>query len=199
MAEVIGPDETTKALGEESTYSIKNTKTGQTYHYSKYPITKNTLKYKKIKAAGGDHKHATIHKDGKPVKEAYSDIIKKEAQRKKNQEQRVKDKKITNKHKFAYSKEEVEQVDEADRSSNYGISQADIYQLYGYSKKFLAGEPVKEVLLIYPRSETFASPLEAFWYSEPSERLWVAPYDLEAERLVLPTDSFLSQSIENAA
>jgi hypothetical protein len=56
-------------LDEADVYSIKNTKTGQIYHNSKYPIDKNTQVYKKIKSAGGDHKHAAIHKNGKLVQE----------------------------------------------------------------------------------------------------------------------------------
>jgi hypothetical protein len=59
---------------EADTYSIKNTKTGQIYHTSKYPITKSTERYKKIKAAGGDHIHATIHKNGKPMTEEVEQI-----------------------------------------------------------------------------------------------------------------------------
>lgn len=55
---------------DEATYSIKNTKTGQIYFHSKYPITKDNSRLKKIQAAGGDHVHATPHKDGKPMNEA---------------------------------------------------------------------------------------------------------------------------------
>lgn len=56
---------------DEAVYSIKNTKTGQIYFHSKYPITKDNSRLKKIQAAGGDHIHATPHKDGKPMSEAY--------------------------------------------------------------------------------------------------------------------------------
>ena len=59
----------TKQLNEADVYSIKNKKTGQIYHHSKYPITKNTQKFKQIKSAGGDHVHAEIHMNGKPIKE----------------------------------------------------------------------------------------------------------------------------------
>lgn len=54
---------------EEATYSIKNTKTGQIYFHSKYPINKDNERLKKIQSAGGDHIHATPHKDGKPLSE----------------------------------------------------------------------------------------------------------------------------------
>ena len=53
----------------EATYSIKNTKTGQIYFHSKYPINKDNNRLKKIQSAGGDHIHATPHKDGKPLSE----------------------------------------------------------------------------------------------------------------------------------
>jgi len=56
-------------MDEADVYSIKNKKTGQIYHHSKYPITKNTQKFKQIKSAGGDHVHAEIHVNGKPIKE----------------------------------------------------------------------------------------------------------------------------------
>jgi hypothetical protein len=61
-------------LDEADVYSIKNTKTGQIYHNSKYPIDKNTQVYKKIKSAGGDHKHAAIHKNGKLVQEEVEQL-----------------------------------------------------------------------------------------------------------------------------
>lgn len=63
-----------EAMNEESElieaiYSIKNTKTGQVYKMSKYPINSNNETLKKIHSAGGDHVHATPHKDGKPIQE----------------------------------------------------------------------------------------------------------------------------------
>lgn len=55
-------------------YSIKNTKTGQLYHVSKYPITQKSQIYQKIKSAGGDHVYATIHKNKKPIGEAAEQV-----------------------------------------------------------------------------------------------------------------------------
>jgi hypothetical protein len=57
---------------EEAVYSIKNTKTGQIYFHSKYPINKDNERLKKIQSAGGDHIHATPHKDSKPMNEAWN-------------------------------------------------------------------------------------------------------------------------------
>jgi hypothetical protein len=66
--------EEVEQMDEADIYSIKNKKTGQIYHHSKYPITKNTQKFKQIKSAGGDHVHAEIHVNGKPIKEDVEQI-----------------------------------------------------------------------------------------------------------------------------
>jgi len=62
-------NEAVEQMDEADVYSIENKKTGQIYHHSKYPITKNNQKFKQIKSAGGDHVHAEIHVNGKPMKE----------------------------------------------------------------------------------------------------------------------------------
>jgi hypothetical protein len=67
-------NEDVEQIDEADIYSIKNKKTGQIYHHSKYPITKNTQIFKRIKSAGGDHVHATIHVNGKPIKEDVEQI-----------------------------------------------------------------------------------------------------------------------------
>jgi 5-methylcytosine-specific restriction enzyme subunit McrC len=77
-------------------------------------------------------------------------------------------------------------LDQSDRSGRYNISQADIYQLFAYSRKYLAGQSTREVYLIYPASDTFTKPLRAFWYDDGKEVLHVVPYDLVTEQLVLP-------------
>jgi Domain of unknown function (DUF6321) len=61
--------EEVEQIDEADTYSIRNTKTKQIYHISKYPITKDNSTYKKIKSKGGEHEYATIHKNGKPLTE----------------------------------------------------------------------------------------------------------------------------------
>lgn len=70
----------------------------------------------------------------------------------------------------------------SDPDSNYGLSQADFYQLYAYGQKYLQGSG--EMLLIYPRTERFSEPLKPFDFSEQL-RLWVIPFDLEAGKLCL--------------
>lgn len=82
-------------------------------------------------------------------------------------------------------------LDELARSSNYNVSQADMYQLYAYLRKYLSDQKEREVFLIYPLSESFRQPLPAFYFQEPNERLWVVPYDLERDELCVPDECLL--------
>ncbi len=90
-------------------------------------------------------------------------------------------------------------INQADRSDKYGISQNDIYQLFGYTKKYLANQQYREVLLVYPASDTFNAPLEPFWYRKGAEVLHVVPYDLNNETLILPAESLLNEDIDEIA
>jgi 5-methylcytosine-specific restriction enzyme subunit McrC len=76
-------------------------------------------------------------------------------------------------------------LDGVDRANKYGISQADIYQLFAYAKKYLRDQDRREVYLIYPMTDSFRHPLKPFWYSWEREVLWVLPFDLENDVLVL--------------
>ena len=90
-------------------------------------------------------------------------------------------------------------IDQNSRSEKYGISQSDVYQLFGYSKKYLGGHAFREVLLIYPACDTFDRPLPPFWYESGEEVLHVVPYDLMSETLVLPSESLLLPSESHLA
>lgn len=79
-------------------------------------------------------------------------------------------------------------IDQNDRSNNYKISQADIYQLFAYAKKYLANQAIKQAILIYPRTDRFHEPLEPFWYRTDDEVLYVLPYDLEQDALITGED-----------
>lgn len=57
-------------------------------------------------------------------------------------------------------------------AGNYGIQQADLYQLYAYAKKYAASN----LYLIYPASDTFREPLPVFVYDDTT-RLHVVPFD----------------------
>ena len=89
-------------------------------------------------------------------------------------------------------------IDENDRNQ-YGISQSDIYQLFGYLKKYLGPQKKREVMLIYPRSDSFRMPLASFYYTKPTEILHVVPFDLESETLILPTESLLNEDVHLVA
>jgi 5-methylcytosine-specific restriction enzyme subunit McrC len=83
-------------------------------------------------------------------------------------------------------------IDQANRAEKYGISQPDIYQLFGYSQKYLRNQQRREVMLIYPSCESFTQPLAPFWFQSASEVLYVVPYDLDRESLILPGASLLA-------
>jgi 5-methylcytosine-specific restriction enzyme subunit McrC len=65
------------------------------------------------------------------------------------------------------------QIDATNTAGNYGIDQADLYQLYAYGKKYAASE----LILIYPATNQFQKPLELFGYDN-SLHLRVVPFDV---------------------
>lgn len=83
-------------------------------------------------------------------------------------------------------------INQSERGEKYGISQADVYQLFGYTRKYLANQAHREVLLVYPASDTFTAPLPPFWYRTADEVLYVVPYDLDNEVLILPEQCLLN-------
>lgn len=83
-------------------------------------------------------------------------------------------------------------VDQENLGEKYGVSQADVYQMFGYSRKYLVDRPYREVILIYPACDTFTQSLEPFWYREGKEVLHVVPFDLQSEELLLPDKSLLA-------
>lgn len=60
-----------------------------------------------------------------------------------------------------------------DRTGNYGIDQADLYQLFAYGKKYSASD----LFLVYPANESFRKPLPFFDY-DLDTRLHVVPFDV---------------------
>lgn len=78
-----------------------------------------------------------------------------------------------------------------DKTGNYGIEQADLYQLYAYGKKYGADD----LFLLYPANETFRQPLAVFGY-DATTRLHVVPFEVtnrlsnEVEKLALHALSF---------
>jgi 5-methylcytosine-specific restriction enzyme subunit McrC len=77
-------------------------------------------------------------------------------------------------------------LDASDRRNKYGISQADMYQLYAYGHKYLKGEALKELMLVYPKTDKFKEPLPSFQY-EDGFMLTVVPFDLDKGTLIFST------------
>lgn len=72
-------------------------------------------------------------------------------------------------------------ADAGDAAQKYGLSQGDFYQLFAYGQRYLQGSG--QLYLIYPASDEFSRPLDAFDFS-PTLRLWVVPFSLTADGLL---------------
>jgi 5-methylcytosine-specific restriction enzyme subunit McrC len=72
-------------------------------------------------------------------------------------------------------------LDANKRADKYGLSQSDFYQLFAYGQKYLGG--AGRMALIYPRTEAFQSPLDAFDFGGGLS-LEVLPFDLDQECLL---------------
>jgi 5-methylcytosine-specific restriction enzyme subunit McrC len=67
-------------------------------------------------------------------------------------------------------------LDQFSEKKNYNISQADMYQLYAYGKKYEISGSEPNLLLIYPSNPNFTKTLENFIY-EGDLKLQVYPFD----------------------
>lgn len=74
-------------------------------------------------------------------------------------------------------------LDASDRGNKYGLSQGDFYQLYAYGIRYLAGQVARELVLIYPWTESFTKSLPVFDYGD-GMKLWVLPFDLTNQVLI---------------
>lgn len=73
----------------------------------------------------------------------------------------------------------------ANGTDKYGLSQADFYQLQAYGLSYLDG--VGDVVLIYPKTDAFHSPLPVFDFPKTrGMRLWVLPFCLKKRQLLWP-------------
>ncbi|EKO3518396.1 McrC family protein [Vibrio fluvialis] len=59
---------------------------------------------------------------------------------------------------------------------NFGLSQADFYQMYAYGQKYLDG--LGALVLIYPAHDSFREPIEYSFDFSDDLRLWVVPFEL---------------------
>jgi len=72
-------------------------------------------------------------------------------------------------------------IDQNNEKKNYNISQADMYQLYAYGKKYALNSEnsiVPNLVIIYPKSDQFNEPLDDFIY-EGDLILNIMPFDLQ--------------------
>lgn len=56
-----------------------------------------------------------------------------------------------------------------EKEEKFGISQADLYQMYAYGQSYLGGEG--EMALIYPKTETFQTPADVFKHVDCGAKL----------------------------
>lgn len=81
------------------------------------------------------------------------------------------------------------------------ISQSDLYQMFAYCKKCLSDQEDRCVILIYPKTDQFHTPLGPFDFDKSgTERMYVLPFDLEDDRLMADSVSiFEPRMAEQAA
>ena len=87
-------------------------------------------------------------------------------------------------------------LSESECERNYGLIQADFYQLFAYGQRYLGGQG--ELALIYPAWRQFNNPLEPFEFDDKL-RLRVLPFDLDADELRLPSDTSFPLHAETAS
>ncbi len=81
-------------------------------------------------------------------------------------------------------------------TNKFDLSQADFYQMFAYGQKYLDGKG--KLVLIYPKTDKFVSPIEGHFAFSKDLRLWVLPFDIKkdgASQLILPVASSLSEEI----
>ncbi|HEY3588778.1 MAG TPA: McrC family protein [Buttiauxella sp.] len=64
---------------------------------------------------------------------------------------------------------------------HYCISQSDIYQMYAYGRRYMAG--TGDMMLVYPKHQQFNKPLPPFKL-EDDLRLWCIPFDLHIGKVI---------------
>ncbi len=84
----------------------------------------------------------------------------------------------------------------ANGTDKYGLVQADFYQLHAYGQSYL--DSMGDVVLIYPKTDTFSQPLEVFEFPKLSGlRLWVLPFCLRECTLAIPKDAPFTSSFQD--
>lgn len=80
-----------------------------------------------------------------------------------------------------------------DARRGFGISQADMYQLFAYGHQYLSG--VGDLALIYPLHGGFPESAEPLCFS-PSLRLWLLAFDMEKDRLLIPSSCPIGEAFD---
>ena len=78
----------------------------------------------------------------------------------------------------------------------FDLSQADFYQMFAYGQKYLNGKGT--LILIYPQTEYFTTPIEGHFKFSDDLKLWVLPFKIGNKgksQLIFPTKSALSFDI----
>lgn len=73
-------------------------------------------------------------------------------------------------------------INSLNSQNNFDIGQSDIYQMFAYGHKYLAGKG--DLVLIYPKHDNFKSPLTCFNLDQDL-RLWVVPFCMESDELII--------------
>ncbi|EOD77324.1 hypothetical protein D515_03988 [Grimontia indica] len=74
------------------------------------------------------------------------------------------------------------------------LSQTDFYQMFAYGQKYLK-DGKGTLILIYPKTDEFTSPIEGHFEFSKKLKLWVLPFDIRKDgvsQLILPEASFPS-------
>jgi len=67
----------------------------------------------------------------------------------------------------------------ANGTDKYGLSQPDFYQMFAYGQKYLNG--TGHMILIYPKSKTFDSPIPHSFNFSDNLKLWILPFDISTD------------------
>ncbi|WP_420791209.1 McrC family protein [Enterovibrio gelatinilyticus] len=81
-------------------------------------------------------------------------------------------------------------------TKDFDLSQADFYQMFAYGQKYLKGRG--KLVLIYPKTERFNSPIQGHFAFSEELKLWVLPFSIEkngGSELVLPEDATLDEEL----
>lgn len=79
----------------------------------------------------------------------------------------------------------------------WGLPQSDFYQMLAYGLNYLPSSDGEEtsprnILLIYPKTDTFHTPVGPFAFNPTGNiRVWACPYDLERRELLFPATANL--------